>query len=335
MDGDERRRPLTLALAIVAIVATLALLIGGLLVAPAGEHGEDEEEASVAATADGENADHDEPGNESVGRQAAAGLGHDDGHADAPAPTASDADGVAADHHVAPGGAVPAVSTPDSHHALDVVVASPGPTVAPTVDDGHGHVPVTAPPADPGARTTSTTLPVGPIISLDDPRVTAEQRAAAQDLIDRTTAGMARFTDEASVLGAGYISIGDGATGFEHFVNVGYLIDGYELDPGRIESIVFRVEGGTKTIASAMYILRVGSTMDSVPDIAGELTTWHDHQNLCWEGIQVVGILGPDGRCARGEFRPTPPMLHVWMVEHPCGPFAGIEGGGHGDGCGH
>jgi hypothetical protein len=27
-------------------------------------------------------------------------------------------------------------------------------------------------------------------------------------------------------------------------------------------------------------------------------------------------------------------MLHVWITEHPCGPFAGIEGS-HGDGCAH
>ena len=38
------------------------------------------------------------------------------------------------------------------------------------------------------------------------------------------------------------------------------------------------------------------------------------------------------GTCARGEFRPTQPMLHVWVDEHPCGPFAGIEGS-HGSGC--
>jgi hypothetical protein len=74
--------------------------------------------------------------------------------------------------------------------------------------------------------------------------------------------------------------------------------------------------------------------MDDVPDIAGELTTWHDHQNLCWEGVRVVGTTDATGSCQRGVFRPTPPMLHVWIAEHPCGPFAGIEGS-HGDGCAH
>ena len=75
-----------------------------------------------------------------------------------------------------------------------------------------------------------------------------------------------------------------------------------------------------------MYILGFGKTMDDVPDIAGDLTKWHDHQNLCWEGVRVVGTTDATGKCERGAFPAPPPMLHVWMPEHPCGPFAGIEG---------
>jgi hypothetical protein len=99
--------------------------------------------------------------------------------------------------------------------------------------------------------------------------------------------------------------------------------------------VVFKVyPDGTRQLASAMYILTPGNTMETVPDVAGELTTWHDHQDLCWEGPRVVGTLDADGNCPRGTFRPTPPMLHVWLIPHECGPFAGIEGG-HGDGCDH
>ena len=91
---------------------------------------------------------------------------------------------------------------------------------------------------------------------------------------------------------------------------------------------------GTKEVASAMYLLPFGATMDDVPDVAGDLTQWHDHQNLCWEGVRVVGTTDASGSCLRGEFRPTQPMLHVWMIEHECGLFAGIEGS-HGSGCDH
>ena len=176
-----------------------------------------------------------------------------------------------------------------------------------------------------------------PIVSLSDPRLTREQRQRATTLLNGTRAAMANFTDEASVVAAGYTSIGDGRRvgGFEHFVNTKYMFDGNELDPLHIESIVMqRQADGSKTIASAMYILESGSTMANVPDIAGGLTPWHDHQNLCWEGNKLVGLLVA-GKCVpRGEFRATAPMIHVWMHDTPCGPFTGIEGHGGAD-CSH
>ncbi len=199
--------------------------------------------------------------------------------------------------------------------------------------DGHSHDEPTGLAADPifaGADTSG---------------LTDAQLTAAKDLIERTQKAMERFPDVASVEAAGYRSIQDSITGFEHFVNHQYRNDGKDLDPDAIESIVAKVEpDGTKTIASAMYILSNGTTMADAPDIAGDLTMWHDHQNLCWDDKgQVRGILR-DGVCfPGGTFRPTAPMLHVWVVPHECGPFAGIEGagplaavvGGHGSGCDH
>ncbi len=175
----------------------------------------------------------------------------------------------------------------------------------------------------------------GPVISLTDPRVSEDERESAQQLIDATIEGMARFSTVESVQAAGYVTIGDGVTGWEHFVHVGNIADGVELDPERIESVVFKVHpDGTRQLASAMYILDFGKTMDDVPDVAGELTTWHDHQDLCWVGVRVVATTDAAGNCPRGVFRGTSPMLHVWMIPHRCGPFAGIEGS-HGSGCGH
>ena len=153
-----------------------------------------------------------------------------------------------------------------------------------------------------------------------------------------TRLAMAFFPNEDAVVAAGYKSIGDGrrAGAFEHFVNSAYMTDGRELDPHAIESIVLqRQPDGTKTVASAMYILNQGRTIADAPDIAGTLTSWHDHQNLCWDdnghiaGILVGGVCRPGG-----AFRGTSPMLHVWVEDTPCGPFSGIEGHG-GAGCEH
>ena len=95
---------------------------------------------------------------------------------------------------------------------------------------------------------------------------------------------------------------------------------------------------GSKTIVVGDVHPPLGKTMADVPDIAGELTTWHDHQNLCWDGSRVVG-LAVNGVCAQGTLIVTPPMLHVWLEPYPaCGPFAGIETNGassHGTDCGH
>jgi hypothetical protein len=166
------------------------------------------------------------------------------------------------------------------------------------------------------------------IVSLDDPRLTTEQRGRAQELLDRTVRAMAKFTDEASVVAAGYESIGDASSGFEHFEHHGYRHDGIELDENRIEAIVFETKPGQpKKLSAAMYILEDGKTMQDVPEIAGSLTTWHLHEDLCWDpsGKRVVGLLRM-GRCIPGgRLRVTSPMLHVWLDPQKCGPFAEVE----------
>jgi hypothetical protein len=223
--------------------------------------------------------------------------------------------------------AVPAMATTHTHdheHAHDV-----------TGDhdhhvDGHaGHEATEHEHADPGET--------GPIVSLDDPRLTKDQEKRAEQLLDTTRAALTAFPDEASVVAAGYQSIGDGRRPgtFEHFVNAAFTGDGHELNAAAIESIVLQVQpDGSKTVASAMYIMEPGTTMETVPDVAGELTPWHDHQNLCFApNGRLAGRL-VNGTCVPGgTLRLTAPMMHVWLADTPCGPFSGIEG--HGGNCQH
>jgi len=146
-------------------------------------------------------------------------------------------------------------------------------------------------------------------------------------IIDAARIGLAQFPSIAAIEAAGYVSIGDGGShGFEHYVKWAYLTDGHELNPARIESIVVKKNGSApKQIVSAMYILNLGKTMAQTPALAGELTSWHEHTDLCFEGTALVAI-ATNGSCPRGVLTPTPPMLHVWMIPRPCGPFAGLEG---------
>ncbi len=229
--------------------------------------------------------------------------------------------------------AVPAMAASHTHgaaHTHDEPTVSIGSALSVTRSHDAG--------ASPHAHaTTDEDTPTGTIISLDDPRLTEPQRARAQTLLNDTRLAMAFFPDEAAVVAAGYKSIGDGRRvgSFEHFVNSAYMTDGRELDPHAIESIVLERLPDGKKVASAMYILNPGRTLADAPDIAGTLTPWHDHQNLCWDDAgHVVGIL-VNGVCRPGgTFRGTSPMIHVWLENTPCGPFAGIEGHG-GAGCEH
>ncbi len=234
--------------------------------------------------------------------------------------------------------AVPAMTTQHDHSGGDHGDAD-GELVA--AGDGHGDGHTDHDADQPAAGDDEIVAAAADVpypaefVSFLDTAATPEQRTRAEELLVETTEAMKAFPDEAALQAAGYISIGDGATGWEHYINVGLIADPAYLDPSGIESIVLKVNpDGTKEVASAMYLLPFGFTMDDAPDIAGELTPWHDHQNLCWEGAQVVGTTDATGACTRGEFRPTQPMIHVWMIPHECGPFAGIEGS-HGSGCSH
>jgi hypothetical protein len=256
-----------------------------------------------------------------------ADLGdHDESDHHAPGPSGSNSANHNDDGHH--GGSPTQPHSPDQPHSPN----DPHPP-----DQPHHPPP---PPNEPPHQHPPTPTPTGPIVSLDDPRLTAAQRNAGSQLLVRTLEGMTPFTSVAAVEAAGYRSIGDAATGFEHFVNWTYFSDGIELDPGRIESIVIRIgPNGEKTVASGMYILNLGKSLADVPEIAGELTTWHDHKNLCWVpngegGMRLSGVTDGNGNCARGQNIVTPPMLHVWLTPQPCGPFSGIEGT-HGEACAH
>jgi hypothetical protein len=165
--------------------------------------------------------------------------------------------------------------------------------------------------------------------------VTPEQQAAAENLIAITLWRLPRWADPKVAEAAGFHSIGDGFTGYEHFIQWDWINDKDILDPERPESLVYRVDrDGTRTLEAAMFMLPQGNTLETVPELGGKLTQWHIHDNLCFspgEAPKVRGLTGAGGGCPPGlvKFDPVP-MIHVWIVPHPCGPFAALEGVGAG-----
>ena len=178
--------------------------------------------------------------------------------------------------------------------------------------------------------------PTQPIDLSGTDGVTPEQQAAAENLIAVTVVRLPQWSDYTDAEAAGFHSIGDGATGFEHFINWDWINDDITLDPDHPESLVYQPQpDGTKKLLSAMYMLPDTVALADVPDIGGALMQWHIHDNLCFTtdpvAPRVAGITQPDGSCRDGlvKFLPAP-MIHVWITAHKCGPFAALEGVGAG-----
>jgi hypothetical protein len=237
----------------------------------------------------------------------------------------SPATGEAAAHTHTDAASAPTESA-DGHTHTDASAGSTDATNNAAGTEGHTHSASAVPP--------KKYDPTQPIDLSGVPGVTPEQQARAENLIAITLIRLPQFADYKVAEAAGYKSIGDALTGDEHFINVNALNDGRILDPDHPESLVYEpnLKTGEKKLAAAMFMLEPGATLDTVPDVGGALTQWHIHNNLCFTaGGQVGGLTSNDGSCRPPLVKGSQaPMLHVWITQHPCGPFAALEGVGAG-----
>ena len=212
-------------------------------------------------------------------------------------------------------------------------------------DDGHSHdggtVSALGEVASAGAAAgPPAPVPFDPDLPIDlsgTPGVTGEQQAFAENLVSATLRDLPQWADTSAAEAAGFHSIGDQATGYEHYIQWDWIDDDVVLDPDHPESLVYRVEpDGSRTLASAMYMLPNSTTLDEVPDDGGALMQWHVHGDLCFdasdpESPRVAGLTDSAGECSTPLVRlAQSPMIHVWIVPHECGPFAALEGVGAG-----
>ena len=220
--------------------------------------------------------------------------------------------------------AVPAMVSAGSHrHAEDAAHGHGDTTTAAADADAHAPAPAVPPkPYDPAL----------PIDLGGVPGVTPEQQARAENLIAVSLARLPKYSDPGVAYADGFRSIQDAVTGYEHYINWSYLDDGRILDPDHPESLVYRAyRDGRRELQAAMFMLTPQDTLDTVPDLGGALTQWHIHDNLCFTDepgeYKVRGLTNPDGSCTPPLVKlAQAPMIHVWTVKHPCGPFAALEG---------
>lgn len=157
--------------------------------------------------------------------------------------------------------------------------------------------------------------------------VTPQEQARAENLLAVTLTRLPKFADPAVAEAMGFVSIGDGFLGHEHYLNPANMNDDKLLDPDYPESLVYDTSVTPKRLAAAMFMLNPGDTLDDAPELGGTLTQWHIHDNLCFAGSRVAGLTDAEGTCAPGLTKGAEtPMIHVWIEPHPCGPFAALEG---------
>ena len=223
-----------------------------------------------------------------------------------------------------------ATSTTATDGSSDETAAAVDPNTGQPVDESQPHVHETA---------TVAPVPYDPNLPIDlggVPGVTPEEQARAENLVAITLIRLPQWSDPATAVAAGFHSIGDAVTGFEHYVQWDWINDEDFLNPDHPESLVYSPQpDGSKKLVSAMYMLPDTVGLDQVPDIGGALTQWHIHDNLCFTtdpiAPQVVGLTDAQGGCPASlqKFRPAP-MIHVWITPNKCGPFSALEGVGAG-----
>ena len=215
---------------------------------------------------------------------------------------------------------------PHNHDATGA--ATSGASAGATTDTVHVHEPAAVPTV---AYDPSKPIDLGGV-----PGVTPEEQAAAENLVAVTVVRLPQWADYHTAEAAGFHSIGDGLTGFEHFINWSWIDDNVTLDPDHPESLVYVPQpDGSKKLVSAMYMLPDTVTLDQVPVLGGALTQFHIHDNLCFTkdpvSPLVAGLTDGTGNCPSSlqKFQPAP-MIHVWIVPQRCGPFSALEGVGAG-----
>jgi hypothetical protein len=206
------------------------------------------------------------------------------------------------------------------------------PGSASAVNHRHSSATATHVDAPPAVVPTHPFDPNLPIDLSGVPGVTPQEQARAENLLAVTLYKLPQWSDPAYDVAHGFVSIGDGVTGVEHYVNPTFMNDNIILDPDHPESLVFDTTVTPKKLVAAMYMALPNTPLDQVPDIGGALTQWHIHDNLCFTASgKVGGLTKADGSCSAPLVKgPLTPMIHVWIEPHRCGPFAALEGIGGG-----
>jgi len=162
----------------------------------------------------------------------------------------------------------------------------------------------------------------GAILQATNDIATPEQEAAAAQLDAETKAARTPFEDWHQAGAAGYRPGGPSNLPSTHWMNDAYVKAGYVMDPRRPQGLVYANTRRGPVLLGAMFQMQHIDQFG--PDPGGPLTAWHQHENICFTPIGFeFSLMGPFATCPLGSIDlSASPMLHVWIVDNPSGPFA-------------
>ena len=172
------------------------------------------------------------------------------------------------------------------------------------------------------ARPDAQHAHAGAVLQATNDVATPEQTAAAKELYDRTAAAIAPYRDWRNAWAAGYRPNGSQTMPSTHWMNQGYVNAGYVLDPRHPQGLVYANTKHGPVLLGALFQMKGIGQFG--PDPGGPLTAWHQHENICFSPFGLeFSLMTPTATCPLGAIDVTaPPMLHVWIVDNPSGPFA-------------
>lgn len=162
----------------------------------------------------------------------------------------------------------------------------------------------------------------GAILQATNEVATPEQTAAAARLYGEMRAAILPYANWHQAWAAGYRPGGPTNMPSTHWMNEAYVKAGYVMDPQRPQGLVYANTRRGPVLLGAMFQM---PHLDHFgPDPGGPLTAWHQHENICFTPFgPEFSLMTPFATCPLGSIDlSAPPMLHVWIVDNPGGPFA-------------
>ena len=172
------------------------------------------------------------------------------------------------------------------------------------------------------ARPDAQHVHAGAVLQATNRLPTQQQSDAAANLYRETAAAIVAYQDWHQAWAAGFRPGGPSNLPSTHWMNQRNVDVGYVMDPKHPQGLVYANSKHGPVLLGAMFQMKGIGQFG--PDPGGPITAWHEHENICFSPFgSAISFMSPTGTCPLGAIDFTaPPMLHVWIVDNPQGPFA-------------